>query len=92
MVFSRLVRGCSLALLILSSFLLLDGSLADRSRCQILGLKELESYGPYPPMQGPETYNLTQVIQQIKNQHSASHAGEYLANGRLSGRLASAAR
>ncbi|MGB2667193.1 MAG: hypothetical protein WAK48_24545 [Candidatus Acidiferrum sp.] len=23
-----------------------------------------------------ETYNLTQVIQQIKNQHAASHAGE----------------
>jgi hypothetical protein len=37
---------------------------------------ELETYGPYPPMQDPETYNLTQVIQQIKNQHSASHAGE----------------
>jgi len=33
---------------------------------QLLWLKELESYETYPPMQAPETYNLGQVIQQIK--------------------------
>jgi len=33
---------------------------------QLLWLKELESYQTYPPMQAPETYNLGQVIQQIK--------------------------
>ena len=43
---------------------------------QLLWLKELESYGPYPPMQDPETYNLTQVIQQVKNQRATSHAGD----------------
>ena len=37
---------------------------------QMLWLKELESYGPFPPMQDPETYNLTQVIQQIKEQRA----------------------
>ena len=43
---------------------------------QILWLRELESAGTYPPMQDPETYNLTQVIQQIKKQKTVSHAGE----------------
>ena len=43
---------------------------------QLLWLKELESYGPYPPMQDPETYNLTQVIQQIKEQRVTSHGGD----------------
>ena len=43
---------------------------------QILWLKELESYVPCPPMQDPETYDLTQVIQQLKKQHLATHAGE----------------
>ncbi len=43
---------------------------------QILWLKELESYGPYPPMQDPASYNLTQVIQQIKDQKNVSHSGE----------------
>jgi len=43
---------------------------------QALWLKELESYGPYPPMQDPETYNLTQVIQQVKEQRATSHAGD----------------
>ena len=33
---------------------------------QQLWLKELESYKTYPPMQSPETYNLTQVLQQVK--------------------------
>ncbi len=43
---------------------------------QQLWLKELESYRTYPPMQSPESYNLEQVIQQIKNQKNISHAGE----------------
>jgi arylsulfatase A-like enzyme len=34
---------------------------------QQLWLKELESYATYPPLQAPETYNLGQVIQQVKN-------------------------
>ena len=43
---------------------------------QLLWLKELESYRLYPPMQDPETYNLDQVIQQIKDQRGISHAGD----------------
>jgi len=43
---------------------------------QILWLKELESYRQYPPMQDPATYNLDQVIQQIKEQRHISHAGD----------------
>jgi hypothetical protein len=35
---------------------------------QALWLKELESYVEFPPMQDPASYNLTQVLQQIKNQ------------------------
>jgi arylsulfatase len=33
---------------------------------QVLWLKELESYVAYPPMQDPASYNLTQVIDQVK--------------------------
>ena len=29
-----------------------------------------------PPMQDPETYNLDQVIQQIKEQRTTSHGGD----------------
>ncbi len=43
---------------------------------QALWLKELETYIDYPPMQDPATYNLEQVIQQVKKMHTASHAGE----------------
>jgi arylsulfatase len=43
---------------------------------QILWLKELETYSKYPPMQDPASYNLTQVIQQIKEQRATSHAGD----------------
>jgi arylsulfatase A-like enzyme len=35
---------------------------------QMLWLKELESYVAFPPMQDPASYNLTQVIDQIKKQ------------------------
>jgi arylsulfatase A-like enzyme len=34
---------------------------------QALWLKELQSYKDFPPMQDPASYNLEQVIQQIKN-------------------------
>ncbi len=43
---------------------------------QILWLKELESYGPFPPLQDPESYNLTQVIQEVQKQRAISHAGD----------------
>ena len=33
---------------------------------QLLWLKELESYKEFPPMQIPATYNLDQVLAQIK--------------------------
>jgi len=37
---------------------------------QQLWLNELESYKTFPPMQAPETWNLTQVLQQVKaNNH-----------------------
>jgi arylsulfatase len=33
---------------------------------QQLWLKELESYIAVPPLQDPETYNLVQVMEQVK--------------------------
>ena len=33
---------------------------------QALWLKELESYVNFPPMQDPASYNLEQVVQQVK--------------------------
>ena len=33
---------------------------------QALWLRELETYIDYPPMQDPATYNLEQVVQQVK--------------------------
>jgi arylsulfatase len=42
---------------------------------QQLWLKELESYRTYPPLQSPETYNLTQVIDQVKKMNEA-HPGD----------------
>ena len=43
---------------------------------QWLWLKELETYTAFPPMQDPETYNLGQVLQQLKEQRAVSHAGD----------------
>jgi arylsulfatase A-like enzyme len=40
---------------------------------QLLWLKELESYKEFPPLQPPESWNLDQVINQIKN---AKHPSE----------------
>ena len=42
---------------------------------QVLWLKELESYVAYPPMQDPASYNLEQVMQQVK-QMSNKHPSE----------------
>ena len=39
---------------------------------QALWLKELESYKEFPPMQDPASYNLDQVMQQIKNTKTRS--------------------
>ncbi len=33
---------------------------------QMLWLKELESYVKFPPMQDPASYNLSQVMEQLK--------------------------
>ena len=35
---------------------------------QLLWLKELESYEAYPPMQDPASYNLSQVLAEVKKQ------------------------
>jgi arylsulfatase len=43
---------------------------------QALWLKELDSYAEFPPMQDPASYNLSQIIQQIKEQKNISHSGE----------------
>ncbi|GGC83311.1 arylsulfatase [Chelatococcus reniformis] len=43
---------------------------------QQLWLRELETYRSFPPMQDPASYNLEQVIQQVKNAKTTSHAGE----------------
>jgi arylsulfatase A-like enzyme len=43
---------------------------------QALWLKELETYVDFPPLQNPASYNLDQVIQQVKDMKTASHAGE----------------
>ena len=43
---------------------------------QLLWLKELESYKFFPPMQDPSSYNLDQIITEMKNSKTISHAGE----------------
>lgn len=43
---------------------------------QQLWLKELLTYRDFPPMQDPASYNLDQVIQQVKNMNTSSHAGQ----------------
>ena len=50
--------------------------LAQRPIGQALWLKELETYIPFPPLQDPASYNLEQVMQQVKNMKASSHAGE----------------
>jgi hypothetical protein len=43
---------------------------------QQLWLKELESYKKFPPLQAAQTYNLDQVLAQVKSASGISHAGE----------------
>ena len=43
---------------------------------QALWLKELETYIPFPPLQNPASYNLEQVMQQVKDMKASGHAGE----------------
>jgi arylsulfatase A-like enzyme len=43
---------------------------------QLLWEKELESYIPYPPLQAPESYNLSQILQQVRAARAISHAGD----------------
>jgi arylsulfatase A-like enzyme len=43
---------------------------------QALWLRELETYIPFPPLQDPASYNLDQVMQQVKNMKTTSRAGE----------------
>ena len=39
---------------------------------QLLWLKELESYAAFPPMQDPASYNLSSILQQVKNSRHPS--------------------
>ena len=39
---------------------------------QQLWLKELESYNTFPPLQAPETYNLSSIIAQVKKAHESA--------------------
>ena len=43
---------------------------------QALWLRELETYISFPPLQDPASYNLEQVMQQVKNMKTTSRAGE----------------
>ena len=43
---------------------------------QALWLQELKTYNEFPPMQAPESYNLDQVIQQVQQMKTSSHAGQ----------------
>ncbi len=43
---------------------------------QALWLRELESYIPFPPLQNPASYNLEQVMQQVREMRTVSRAGE----------------
>ena len=43
---------------------------------QALWLKELSTYIPYPPLQSPASYNLEQVMQQVREMRSSSHVGD----------------
>jgi len=43
---------------------------------QVLWLKELESYKEFPPLQSPESYNLSQVEEQVRQSRSDSAAGD----------------
>lgn len=42
----------------------------------MLWLKELETYVGFPPLQNPASYNLDQVLQQVREMKTTSHASE----------------
>jgi arylsulfatase A-like enzyme len=54
-----------------STAFLYDG-LAIMPLGQLLWLKELSSYEKFPPLQAPETYNLTQVLNEVKKAHMSN--------------------
>jgi arylsulfatase len=43
---------------------------------QVLWEKELMSYIPFPPLQAPETFNLVQVLADVRKARNISHAGD----------------
>ena len=43
---------------------------------QALWLKELETYIDFPPLQNPASYNLDQVMQQVRQMKTISRPGE----------------
>jgi arylsulfatase len=43
---------------------------------QALWLRELETYVKFPPLQNPASYNLDQVMQQVREMKTGSHAGQ----------------
>jgi len=43
---------------------------------QALWLKELETYVRFPPLQDPASYNLEQVMQQVREMKTSSHPGQ----------------
>ena len=59
---------------------------------QALWLKELETYQKFPPMQDPASYNLAQVMNQLKKPASARASNRRPAHRDFRGRLARAAR
>jgi arylsulfatase len=43
---------------------------------QQLWLKELETYIEFPPLQSPESYNLTQVLEEVRQARHVGHASD----------------
>ena len=43
---------------------------------QALWLRELETYIDFPPLQDPASYNLEQVVQQVRQMKTISRHGE----------------
>jgi arylsulfatase len=43
---------------------------------QQLWLKELETYNEFPPLQSPESYNLSQVLEEVKQARHVGHGSE----------------
>ncbi|MGB7555902.1 MAG: arylsulfatase [Candidatus Korobacteraceae bacterium] len=43
---------------------------------QLLWEKELMTYQAFPPLQAPESYNLSQILQQVRDARATSHTGD----------------